>query len=305
MEDYIYKIREYLPIRFVDADANEFLKYLEESYIENIKNQKYQIAFIAFHMLYMTFIYKVKWLLKKQGNVTINQILNEYSRQNRGVAFNTLFDLSQFNEKQSLERLLEYFKFHINEIRTCKYHVDVRNNCCHASGKIYYKKFSRVEPYIEEEIELVEKIHKKTINDFKKLLDEFLEHSWSRKLITGDIKNWFEENNISQKDLEIIVNFDLPLFRKKSDNAKNIFQKVLYLKLIDEAQKYIETEKNMFLEKLPIFMYGITAEVKIGETDEERTEPVQKIIDENLLPIINNLIKEDQKKAESIIKILS
>ncbi len=303
MEDYIYEILEYLPIRFIDDETNEFFKYLEETYIENVKNRKYQISFIAFHMLYMTFIYKVKWLFKKQGDKTIEATLTDYRKRNCSAIFNTLFDLSQFPEKISLEKLLCRLRFHINDIGICKNHVDVRNNCCHASGKIYYRKSSRVEPYIEEEIEVVEKIQKKIKPELRKLIGDFLSKNWEQNFIGGDIRNWLEENNLSRKDLGILISFELPLFKKKSDNAKVIYQKILYLKFVHEAQKYIESDTNIFLERLPIFMHGITEEIKISKEGEEKLESIQKIVAENLIPLVSNLMEEERKKAEAIIRI--
>jgi len=303
MEDYIYRILEYLPVRFIDDEANEFLKYLTETYIENVRNRKYQISFIAFHMLYMTFIYKVKWLFEKQGDTIIEATLPNYKKRNGSAIFNTLFDLSQLPEKTSLKELLCHLRFHVNEIGICNNHVDVRNNCCHASGKIYYKKFSRVGSYIEEELEMVEKIQKKIQPELRKLIEDFLSKNWRQNFIPGDISNWLEENNLSQKDLETLISFELPLFKRKSDNAKVIYQKILYLGFVDEAQKYIGSDANIFLERLPIFMHGITEEVRISKEGEEKLESIHKIVAESLVPLVSNLMEQERKKAEAIISI--
>ena len=161
MEEYLKQILGHLPIQFTDEEANEFVKYLSEAYIENLEKEKYQFAFTAFHMLNMIFVYKVKWFLKEQNNSSIEANLQNYIQQNRGTSFNTLFDLSLFPEKKSLEALLQSLSFHANDIKICKSHVEVRNNCSHASGRIYYKTQERVGHYIEEEVEFMEKIQKK------------------------------------------------------------------------------------------------------------------------------------------------
>ena len=64
MDEYLNTIQKYLPIKFADEEASEFIDYLSEAYLENIEKGKYQFAFIAYHMLYMTFCYKTKWFLK-------------------------------------------------------------------------------------------------------------------------------------------------------------------------------------------------------------------------------------------------
>jgi len=303
MEEYIYQIRKYLPLRFADKDANEFLEYLQESYIENLAKEKYQFSFIAFHMLYMTFVYKVKWFLKQQGNTEIETALNNFihKNKNRISAFNTLFDLSQFPEKTSLSNLLGSLRFHNNDIKICKNHVDVRNNCSHASGKIYYKKFSRIEAYIEEEIDFIEKIQSEIKLGLKKVLTNFLDENWNKSVVGGDIVNWFVENYLSEKDFEMLAEFELPFFRKKSDNDKTVYQKLIYLVFINEAQNHLEDDKNLFLERLPIFMIGLVEEIKVTKDGEEKTISTQEIIEEYLIPIITDLSDKERVKAERIL----
>ena len=60
MEEYLKQILRHLPIQFADEEANEFVKYLSEAYLENLEKGKYQFSFTAFHMLNMAFIYKTK-----------------------------------------------------------------------------------------------------------------------------------------------------------------------------------------------------------------------------------------------------
>lgn len=101
MEDYLEKILEFLPETF-DKDSDDFIKYLSDAFIENSTNEKYQFAFTAFHMLNMVFIYKTKWFLFKQRLIQIICTALENFRNNKNNnidEFNTLFDLSLFNEE--------------------------------------------------------------------------------------------------------------------------------------------------------------------------------------------------------------
>ena len=304
MEEYLKQILRHLPIQFADEEANEFVKYLSEAYVENLEKEKYQFAFTAFHMLNMIFVYKVEWFLKGQKNSNIEESLQNYIQHNKGTTFNTLFDLSLFREKKSLEALLQSLSFHANDIGICKNHVNVRNNCAHASGRIYYKKQAKVEYYIEEEIEFIEKIQKKIKPELEKYLQQFLEKKWHMTFISGDFKKLFEENYFSLKDLELISMVDLPLFRRKSNNEKNIKQKILYLLLIFEIQNKIESEENLFLEKLPIFMIGLPEKIKIKKDKEDDDEiSISEIIEEYLIPIISNFSDEDRIKTEKILKL--
>lgn len=302
MEEYLKQILSYLPIQFAEEEANEFVKYLSEAYVENLEKKKYQFAFTAFHMLNMIYIYKVKWFLKKQNNSSIETSLQNYIQYNRGTTFNTLFDLSLFPEKKSLEALLQSLSFHANDIGICKNHVDVRNNCSHASGRVYLNTKLKTENYVVEEIEFVVKIQKKLKKELKKFLLKLLEENWQQNFISGDFYYLFLEHYFSVKDLELLSTIDLPLFRKKSNNEKNIRQKIYYLLLIYEIQNYIENEENLFLEKLPIFMIDLPEKVTVVKDEDNAEVFTSEIIEEFLIPIITNFPDEDRIKAEKILK---
>ena len=298
MEEYLKQILRHLPIQFVDEEANEFVKYLSEAYTENLEKKKYQFAFTAFHMLNMIFVYKEKWFLKEQGNQDIIDALNNQGNK----SFNDLFDLSQFNEKESLELLLRTLKFHTNDFTKCRNHVDARNHCSHAGGKIEYDE-KGIHFLVDDEIKYVERLQRKIQPELRKFLQEFLEKNWQQTFISGDFKNLFEENYFSLKDLEVMSAVDLPLFRKKSNNEENIKQKVLYLLLIFEIQNQIENQKNLFLEKLPIFMIDLPEIIKIKRDNDKDKIHTNEIIEEFLIPIISNFSDEDRKKAEEILKL--
>ena len=286
-------------MRFADAEANEFVEYLGNSYRENREKEKYQFAFIAFHMLNMIFIYKTKWFLKKQGNQAIISALNNQ----RGMNFNGLFDLSQIKEKTSLENLLQSLGFHINDVGICKNHVEIRNNCSHASGRIYYKTQAQIEHYVEEEIDFIKRIQNKLKSELKKFLQKFLEENWQQSFMSEDFKNLFEENYLSQEDLEAMSAVDLPLFKKKSNNEKNIRQKILYLISIFEIQNQIANEENLFLAELPILMFDLPEKLEVEKGGDKVEIFTNELIEEYLMPIISKFSDKDRIKAERILKL--
>lgn len=286
MEEYLEKILTYLPIQFADEEANEFVKYLSEAYIENLEKEKYQFAFKAFHMLYMTFIYKISWS---------KAIVSEAKQ---------LFDYPDFIPKESdaITTLLKKTGFRKNDIQKCQNHVIVRNHCSHASGKIEYDD-NGIKHFINEEIKYIERLQKKIEPELKKFLQNFLEENWQQNFITGDFYYLFLEHYFSVKDLELLNTIDLPLFRKKSNNEKNIMQKIYYLLLIYEIQNQIESEENLFLEKLSIFMIDLPEKVIIVKDEDNANVFTSEIIEEFLIPIISNFSDEDRKKAEKILKL--
>ncbi len=310
MEEYIYQIRGYLPIKFVDEEANDFLNYLEETYLENIKNKKFQFAFKAFHMLYMTFIYKTNWFIKKIKNEDPEEITYKLEIKSDGqaqainekISIKQMFEFSLISEVKVIHGLLQKTGFHPNDFNKCKNHVDARNYCSHASGKIEYD-YRGIDFLISDELKYIERLQKKVKPDLKNLLEKFLNENWDKSFIGGDIENWFEENHISEKDLEILTKFSLSLFKKKSDNEKNVYQKLLYLIFVFESQKHIETEKSIFLENLPMLMKEMKDEIKVIKEGKEKTIYTQEIIIEKLTPLINDLSGEKREEAEIILNL--
>ena len=52
-----YQILQYLPNRFKQRDEQENIEFLWNTFESNYQNEKYQFAFIAYHMLFMSFVY--------------------------------------------------------------------------------------------------------------------------------------------------------------------------------------------------------------------------------------------------------
>jgi len=252
--------------------------------------------------LYMTFCYKTKWFLKKQENKKIEESIESFLKSNKKKFFNGLFDLSQFGERDTIYHLLHSLGFDIVETNEHQKCVDIRNNCAHANGKIRYSK-KKIDIQIEEEAEFVEKIQKKIIPELEKILSSYIKDNWAPPIQTGYIRSWIITNYFSEKDLEIISTISLPLFNKKSDNEKIIYQKILYLLLIFEIQKQIGSDENLFLQKLPILMVDLNKFKKFKENGDEDKKYTSKIIEEFIMPIISNFSDEDRKKAEKILKL--
>ena len=303
MEDYLEKILEFLPETFFDKDSDDFIKYLSDAFIENSTNEKYQFAFTAFHMLNMVFIYKTKWFLFKQGNTIICTALENFrnNKNNNIDEFNTLFDLSLFNEKKSLEEVLKSLKFHVNEIGISRNHVDVRNNCSHASGRIYYDSQKKIEHFIEEELLVIERIHVKTLEMMESLINKFINEKWNNTFILQDIKIIFNENYSSKKDLLSILNFQYSFLSLKSNTSEVFYKKILYLLIVNEIQIRVNSDENFFLQKLPFLMNNISENIIVKKEVDELEISTLEIIEEHISPIISTFFNEEREKAEEIL----
>ena len=55
------ELGEYLPISFKAPGEQEYVSFLWESFQTNYTNWKFQFAFLAYHMLLMSFVYFNIW----------------------------------------------------------------------------------------------------------------------------------------------------------------------------------------------------------------------------------------------------
>src|SRR5664280_2535320 len=58
------EILNFLPVRFKQPNEQEYIEFLWDSFESNYKNEKYQFSFIAYHMLFMSFVYFNIWQIK-------------------------------------------------------------------------------------------------------------------------------------------------------------------------------------------------------------------------------------------------
>ena len=71
IEQYVDNIKMYLPLEEVQEEVQEYIHYISNACIFNANDEKYQFSFLAFHMLYMCFIYKIIWQANKCGLSTM------------------------------------------------------------------------------------------------------------------------------------------------------------------------------------------------------------------------------------------
>jgi len=63
--DEAFEILEYLPKRYKNKNEQEYIEFLWDAFQSNYENDKYQFSFIAYHMLFMSFVYFNVWQIKK------------------------------------------------------------------------------------------------------------------------------------------------------------------------------------------------------------------------------------------------
>jgi len=207
-----YEILNYLPIRFKNRTEQEYIEFLWDSFESNYSNEKYQFSFMAYHMLFMSFVYFNVWQIKK-----IHQ--EDYAKITLG--FNDCFDTATSPFAFSAEGesriflLFTFFGLGKDKIGNYKKLVKSRNDVAHSNGNIFFKAQETVDEKITEILKFADEIQEKTKSAIQDGFERFLIESQDeeeRRYI--DIQEQINEELIhehymSQKDIEFCLDYDI------------------------------------------------------------------------------------------------
>lgn len=118
------ELANYLPLSFKTPKEQEYVAFLWDAYTSNCENQKYQFAFLAYHMLTMSFVYFNIWQIKQNKPKDFEKDLLKASSP---------FVFSIVNE-HSILRLLNLIECDNGMIGSYTNLVDDRNASAHFPG---------------------------------------------------------------------------------------------------------------------------------------------------------------------------
>lgn len=211
-----YNLLNYLPIRFKNRNEEEYIEFLWDSFQSNYKNEKYQFSFIAFHMLFMSFVYFNVWQIKCVREEDFKKIKLGFS-DDFGKATNP-FMFSVEGESRIFD-LLKYLCASHSDVNALvgqyKKLVRERNEIAHANGNIHFRTVTYLETRINDIVRYADEIqqHSKTI--IHECFERFLIESQDE-----DLRQYFEiseqinevlihEHYLSQKDLEFCMEYEI------------------------------------------------------------------------------------------------
>ncbi len=261
MEDLINEIREYLPINYSESSNNEYIEYLVDACDKNSLMEKDQFAFIAFHMLYMSYVFKVVWQSNQTNHSNIKNLLNNYN--SRLGLYENPFDLSIIPEKESV-KLLKCFGFHINKLSEFSSPIDNRDHCAHPSGFVQYKK-EDITQLADRELNHIKVIQNKSTPMITKLFLDFFSENFKPSDVGSlfpsgldSVDVFLRQNLLSIKDIDIIVNNGYGFLTKESENIEIIYLKVFFLLLCAKYDELTEQSYQTFLTHFPKLLYGFS-----------------------------------------------
>src|SRR3954464_5471422 len=106
----------YLPLSFKTESEEKYIKFLWDAFESNYQNEKYQFAFLAYHMLTMSFVYFNIWQIKQARPADFEKGLIGFARDEKALLDATApFVFSTVNERTIL-RFLKLIECNNGEI---------------------------------------------------------------------------------------------------------------------------------------------------------------------------------------------
>lgn len=210
------ELADYLPLSFKTPKEQEYIEFLWDAFETNYEHGKYQFAFLAYHMLTMSFMYFNIWQIKQNRPEDFEKGLIGFSNtvEQELMDASSPFVFSSVNER-SILRLLKLIACDNGKIGTYAKLVDDRNKSAHPSGQILYSSQNALDTKIAEVLRVATEIQSHSKSIIEDCFREFLLQNHD-----PEEREFFDEsdqirevlihaNYLSQKDVGICLGFDI------------------------------------------------------------------------------------------------
>jgi hypothetical protein len=210
------ELESYLPVSYKTRSEQEYIAFLWDAFDTNYTHGKYQFAFLAYHMLTMSFVYFNIWQIRQTEPKDFAMALIGFGRDTEKslLEANSPFVFSTVNER-SILRFLKLIACDNSKIGTYAKLVDDRNETAHPNGNIFYSTAAALDIKIAEILRVVDEIQSHSNPVIEHCYREFLlQNNDSEEREYPDPEDQIREvlihsNYLSQRDIDICAGFDL------------------------------------------------------------------------------------------------
>ncbi|HEX5010777.1 MAG TPA: hypothetical protein VFY71_10270 [Planctomycetota bacterium] len=215
MEDAA-ELGNYLPLSFKSPKEQEYIDFLWDAFETNYTDGKYQFAFLAYHMLTMSFVYFNIWQIKQTEPKDFAMGLIGFGKdiEKSLLEATSPFVFSTVNER-SILRFFKLIACDNGKIGTYAKLVDDRNDTAHPNGNIFFSTQAALDTKITEILRVVDEIQTHSKPVIEHCYREFLieNHDPDERAYPDPADQIREvlihENYLSQKDIEICLGLDI------------------------------------------------------------------------------------------------
>ena len=231
-----FELSDYLPGLFKNPGERKYIDFRWDSFKTNYKEDKFQFALLAYHMLTMSLVYFKIWQVKCAWQQDFEKSLIGFGKniEKDLIDATSPFTFSRVQERSVL-RLLKLVGCDNSKIGKYAELVDDRNKVTHSNGNIYVNTKDMLESKISNVLKVVYdiQIHSKPV--VESCYRDFLcQNSDIEEPEYEDDSDQIREvlihpNYMSDKDIAFCCDFDLSKLdvSKRSDRVNNLHNSLL------------------------------------------------------------------------------
>ena len=214
--DEASELATYLPIALKTPAEVNYIDKLWKAFEGNYSGAHFQFAFLAYHMLMMSFVYFKLWQVRNAFPVDFEKGLIGFARDEDRECLRTAspFAFSKVNERAVL-RLLGLIGCDDAQIGNYKKLVGDRNEAAHANGNVFFSSRREIDQKIRQVLQSIREIqsHSEPVIDwsYKEFLIQGNEPDEREFLNAEDQVREIlvHRNYLSLKDVENCANYDV------------------------------------------------------------------------------------------------
>ena len=206
----------YLPLSFKSPKEQEYIAFLWDAFQTNYTHGKYQFAFLAYHMLTMSFVYFEIWQIKQTMAKDFAMAMVGFSKdlEKELLDATSPFTFWRVNESSVL-RFLKLIGCDNAKVGNYAALVKDRNGMAHSNGNIFFSTKAALDAKITEILRVVAEIQCHSTPVIEHCYQQFLlgnhdpeerEYPESSDQIREVL---IHGNYLSQKDVDICLGFEL------------------------------------------------------------------------------------------------
>lgn len=132
------RIFNYLPVSYKNPTEKEYVDFLWDAFVTNYQAEKYPFAFLAYHMLFMCFVYFEIWQIRENCSDDFQKAMVGFNKDTEKELLDakTPFALWQVNES-SVFRFLKLIGMDNSDIGCFTKIVKNRNGAEQNRGQIF------------------------------------------------------------------------------------------------------------------------------------------------------------------------
>jgi hypothetical protein len=210
------ELGNYLPLSFKTRSEQDYIRFLWEAFESNYKNEKYQFAFLAYHMLTMSFVYFNIWQIKQTEPDDFAKAMIGFNKdlEKELMDATSPFTFWRVNES-SVMRFLKLIGCDNGKVGSYAALVKERNDTAHTNGNIFFSTQAALDTKIREILRVVDEIQTHSASIIQNCYSRFLlENGNPDDRAYDDDADQIREvlihtNYLSQKDIKICAAFDI------------------------------------------------------------------------------------------------